>query len=204
MTSRGTPEATEVEALIGDEVLGTFPVEGGTAQVEVTIPDAVEAGTLELTLATDVAGTVVTVPLTIGDEATPGPGADWATVDIGSGTVEQGGSLPVRLSGLEPGQQVSATLFSDPIVVQGIPAADANGNVSFTVRIPADLPLGAHTLVIESAGLDPISVAVTVVAPGQLAVTGAQLPWGIALTAAFLVVLGGALVMIRRRPATRG
>ncbi|MCP2635807.1 bifunctional metallophosphatase/5'-nucleotidase [Microbacterium sp. HD4P20] len=135
---------------------------------------------------------------------TPTPGVDWATVDVGSGRVEQGGSLPVKVSGLEPGQQISATLFSEPIVVQGIPAADASGNVSFTVRIPSDLPLGAHTLVIESAGFEPLSVSVTVVAPGQLAVTGAQLPWGIALAAALLVVLGGAIVVMRRRPAVRG
>ena len=141
-----------------------------------------------------------------GDEEptpTPTPGADWAKIDIGSGTVEQGGSLPVRVTGLEPGQQISATLFSEPIVVQGIPVAGADGAVSFAIRIPADLPLGAHTLVIESAGFEPLSATVTVIAPGQLAVTGAQLPLGIALAAALLVVLGGALVVMRRRPAAR-
>ncbi|WP_127818090.1 choice-of-anchor I family protein [Microbacterium sp. CPCC 204701] len=134
----------------------------------------------------------------------PTPVTDWATVDVGSGTVEQGGSLPVKVSGLEPGQQISATLFSDPIVVSGIPAADASGNVSFTVRIPSNLPVGAHTLVIESAGHEPIEVGVTVVAPGQLAVTGAQLPLGLALAAALLVVLGGAFLVMRRRSAARG
>lgn len=138
------------------------------------------------------------------ENPTPTPGTDWAKVDIGSGRVEQGGSLPVKISELEPGQQISATLFSEPIVVSGIPAADANGNVSFTIRIPADLPLGAHTLVIESAGYEPIEVAVTVIAPGQLAVTGAQLPWGIALAAALAIVLGGAFFVMRRRPMARG
>jgi 5'-nucleotidase len=135
---------------------------------------------------------------------TPTPGADWATVDIGSGTVEQGGSLPVKVSGLRPGQRISATLFSEPIAVQGIPAADEDGTVSFAVQIPGDLPLGEHTLVIESAGFDPIELAVTVVTPGALAITGAQRPWGIALAAALLVALGGALVVTRRRPASRG
>lgn len=204
MTSRGTPESTEVEARIGDTVLGAFPVSSGTAHVTVTIPGGAKAGsTVQLQLATDVAGTLVTVPLEVGDDSTPEPETDWATVDIGSGAVEQGGSLSVRLSGLEPGQQVAATLFSNPIVVPGIPAADASGKVAFTVRIPADLALGAHTLVIESAGFEPIAVGVTVVAPGQLAVTGAQLPWAIALGAALLVVLGSALVALRRRPAMR-
>ena len=37
--------------------------------------------------------------------------------------VEQGGTLPVTVSGLEPGQRITATLFSEPIVVSGIPAA---------------------------------------------------------------------------------
>lgn len=204
MTSRGTPEATEVEARLGDEVLGTFPVADGSADIALTLPAGTAAGATEVTLTTDAAGTTVTVPLTVGDEPTPGPGADWATIDVGSGTVEQGGSLPVKVSGLEPGQQISATLFSDPIVVQGIPAADASGTVSFTVRIPSDLPVGAHRLVIESAGFEPLSASVTVVAPGQLAVTGAQAPWAIALIAALLVVLGGMLVIMRRRPVARG
>lgn len=148
---------------------------------------------------------------------TPTPGTGWATIDVGTGKVAQGGTLRVRVSGLEPGQQIAATLRSEPIVVTGIPAADANGNVSFAVQIPADLPLGAHTLVVESAGREPISVGVTVVASGagagaasgegtasgELAVTGAQLPWGIALAAAFLVVIGGALLTMRRRPVVR-
>lgn len=138
-----------------------------------------------------------------GSEPSPAPGTAWATVDVGSGTVEQGGSLPVTVSGLKPGQQISATLFSDPVVVEGIPAADANGTVSFTLRVPADFPLGAHTLVIESAGYEPLEATVTVVAPGQLAVTGAQLPLALALIAAVLAVLGGAVLMVRRRPMAR-
>ncbi|MGM7697657.1 endo-1,4-beta-xylanase [Microbacterium sp. A84] len=134
----------------------------------------------------------------------PGDGevVAWATVDVGDGRVEQGGALPVTVSGLEPGQQITATLFSDPIEIAGISAADASGRVTFEVSIPADLPLGAHTLVIASGELDPISAEVTVVAPGQLAVTGAQLPWGIALAVVVLLVIGGMLVAMR--PARLG
>ncbi|WP_374975900.1 choice-of-anchor I family protein [Microbacterium trichothecenolyticum] len=130
-------------------------------------------------------------------------GGDWAKVDVGPGRVEQGGTLRVSLSGLEPGQTVAATLFSDPVVVSGIPAADAQGRLSFTVVIPSDIALGDHRLVITSAGLDPIEVGVTVVAPGALAATGSEFPWGITVGgAAVLMIAGAALFVIRRRRET--
>ena len=135
-----------------------------------------------------------------GDGGTDGPGTgQWATVDVGDGRVEQGGSLPVVVTGLQPGQRITATLHSDPIAVTGIPAADADGRIAFTVVVPTDLALGAHTLVIGSTGLDPISVDVTVLPRGQLAVTGAALPWGLALLASGLVVVGMLLSPLRRR-----
>jgi len=133
----------------------------------------------------------------------PGAGDKWATVDVGDGRVEQGGSLAVAVAGLTAGQQITATLHSDPIVVSGIPAASADGTVSFTVAIPADFELGAHTLVIESAGFDPISVDVQVVAAGGLAVTGGQFPIGFVTVLALGVVAAGAVLRLRRRsPAT--
>ncbi len=74
-------------------------------------------------------------------------------------------------------------------------------HIAFTVAVPQDLALGAHTLVVASSGLDPISVDVTVLPPGQLAVTGAMLPWGLALLASVLVVVGMLLSPMRRRRA---
>lgn len=133
---------------------------------------------------------------------TPAPtAAAWASIDVGSGTVEQGGTLEVTVSGLEPGQQIGATLHSDPIVVTGIPAADDSGEVRFSVAIPDDFATGAHTLIVESDGHDPISTPVTVVAAGQLAATGGQVAWGLALAAAALVVVGGLFAFLGRRRA---
>jgi endo-1,4-beta-xylanase len=103
------------------------------------------------------------------------------------------------VSGLEPGQRIGATLFSDPIVVRGIPAADEDGEIAFTVAIPADFELGAHTLVVTSAGLADIRVPITVVAGQALGATGSQLPWGVALLGALLVTTGGLLAVIRKR-----
>ncbi|KAA9089536.1 choice-of-anchor I family protein [Microbacterium radiodurans] len=142
-----------------------------------------------------------------GENPGGGPGAGepaqpWALVALGSSTVAQGGSLTATVSGLEPGQRIDATLFSEPLVVSGIPAADANGRLSFTVSIPRDFAVGAHRLVITSGALAPIEVGVTVTAAaptGQLANSGGALPMGIALAAGLALVAGGVLVGARRR-----
>ena len=108
----------------------------------------------------------------------------------------------MTVTGLEAREQVTAELRSDPIRVSGIPAADANGRVAFDVRIPADLATGGHTIVVFGADGQVIgSAAITVVASGQLAVTGAQAPLGGALLAALLLVAGGVLWSVR--PARR-
>jgi 5'-nucleotidase len=203
MTSLGAPEATELTVSLGQEVLTTVPVLAGTAEVSVALPDDVDSGRVILTLTTDAAGTVVTVPVTVSEsepEPEPGSGA-WATVTLSSDRVEQGGRLTVSVSELEPGQQIGATLFSDPIVVTGIPAADAGGRTSFSISIPADFALGAHTLEITSANEAPLRFAVTVVGRGSLAVTGSEFPLGLALGSASLLVAAGVLFTMRRRPS---
>ncbi|GAA1724832.1 choice-of-anchor I family protein [Microbacterium paludicola] len=128
------------------------------------------------------------------------PAGAWVEIELSSTTVEQGGTLGVELTGLEPGQVVGATLFSDPIVVEGLPAADANGAIAFDIAIPADFEVGPHTLEITSEGLDPVTAQLSVVASGALAATGAQQsPWGLALAAAGLIAAGGLLLILRRR-----
>ncbi|MDR5698658.1 choice-of-anchor I family protein [Agromyces aerolatus] len=133
---------------------------------------------------------------------------DWADVSLSSSTVRQGGSFEVSVTGLEPGQQISATLFSEPLVIEGIPVASAEGATSFTVRVPADFVVGAHTLIVESAGHEPIAAAVTVTAAAGgggagggagsgLASTGADVLPGLVLAA--LLAAAGALFVIRRR-----
>lgn len=132
------------------------------------------------------------------------PGTDWAKVDVGTGSVERGGTLAVKVSGLRPGQQIGATLYSDPIVVRDIPAAGADGTVAFEISIPSTLALGEHRLVITSEGLEPIEVGVKVVSAGALAVTGSELPMGLALGAVLLLLAGATLFALRRRAAARG
>ncbi|OWP21513.1 hypothetical protein CBF90_11895 [Microbacterium sp. AISO3] len=143
-----------------------------------------------------------------GEPGEPGeptePAQPWATVELGSGTVAQGGTLAVTVTGLEPGQRVAATLFSEPIVVSGIPAADASGRTAFSIAIPRDFEVGAHRLVVTSGSLAPIEVGVTVTAAapaGTIAVTGGTAPIGFAVAGVLALALGGLLVAARRRRA---
>ncbi|MDR6689263.1 2',3'-cyclic-nucleotide 2'-phosphodiesterase (5'-nucleotidase family) [Microbacterium sp. 1154] len=123
-----------------------------------------------------------------------------ASITASAARVEQGGSFTVTVSGLKAGEQLTATLNSTPIVITGIPAADASGTVTFRVNVPAALEPGAHTVVITRAdGTVLPALAVEVVRKGALAATGAQAPWGIALAGGFLVVAGGLAFAMRRR-----
>lgn len=90
--------------------------------------------------------------------------AAWAVVSVGTGSVMQGEELEVTVTGLKPGQQIAAELHSDPIIVSGIPAADANGTTQFSVPIPADFQTGDHMLMVDSAGMVRIETPVTVTA----------------------------------------
>ncbi|MFB8892059.1 choice-of-anchor I family protein [Microbacterium plantarum] len=145
-------------------------------------------------------------PTEPGEPAEPGepgePAQPWATVELGGSTVAQGGTLDVTVTGLEPGQRIAATLFSEPIVVSGIPAADASGRTAFSIAIPRDFEVGAHRLVVTSGTLTPIEVAVTVTAAapaGTIAVTGGTAPIGFAVAGILALALGGLLVAARRR-----
>lgn len=134
-----------------------------------------------------------------GEPGGEAPNGSWAKVALASDTVAQGGKLTVEVSGLQPGQQIGAVLHSDPITVTGIPVANAAGRVQFTVAIPSNFALGAHTLVVTTAGQDPIKVPVTVVAAKQLSSTGAELPIGAMVAAGGLLLVGGLLLALRRR-----
>ncbi|MDD7929671.1 ExeM/NucH family extracellular endonuclease [Microbacterium thalli] len=207
MTSLGAPQNGAVDVSLGGEVIASAPVAGGSAVVSVPLPANLPDGAAELALTTDATETTVAIPVRIGEPSTepgtdPGTGA-WAQVELSTTRVEQGGFVDVRVSGLEPGQQIGATVFSDPIVVRGIPVADASGVTSFRIAIPADFAVGAHTLRITAAGEQPLEFGLTVVRAGQLAVSGAETPLGALLAASMLLVAGGVFAATRRRPTVR-
>ncbi|AXH35000.1 hypothetical protein DVJ78_05860 [Humibacter sp. BT305] len=116
------------------------------------------------------------------------------TVTLSSGEVRQGEQLVVTGSGFGPGEQVSATVFSDPVALDP-QTADSQGGVTFTWTVPADFATGAHTVEVASAAgtaSAPFTVTAAAVAPVAPAVTspaqqqcvaqevsGATLSWGV-------------------------
>ncbi|PTT17373.1 hydrolase, partial [Microbacterium sp. HMWF026] len=79
------------------------------------------------------------------------PIASTPAVTVSSTVIERGGTFTVTVTGLAPGEQITAELHSDPLRITGIPAADAAGRVSFSVRVPSDFAAGAHTLIVQRA-----------------------------------------------------
>ncbi|SDM58609.1 PEP-CTERM protein-sorting domain-containing protein [Cryobacterium flavum] len=129
-------------------------------------------------------------------------GTDWASIDVGDAVFTPGERVTVTVSGLNPGQKVTGTLYSVPVNL-GTFAANAAGVATFSAVIPASTPVGAHTLVISSVGLEPISLAVTVVAAASTSGLGAIPALGASLApaglAALLLLLGGGLILARRK-----
>ncbi|MCL2317034.1 MAG: DUF11 domain-containing protein, partial [Actinomycetia bacterium] len=78
-----------------------------------------------------------------------GPGA--ATATMGATSATQGGQATVTGSGFLPGEDVTATMYSDPVVI-GTKPADPSGNVTFTWTVPSSTPAGDHT--VELVGAD--------------------------------------------------
>lgn len=103
----------------------------------------------------------------------------------------------MTVTGLRSGERISAELHSTPVAVAGIPAADVEGSVTFTVRVPADAAVGAHTLVVsDAAGTVIARLPIEVVDAGAaaLASTGSNPIGGLAAVAMVLVV--GAVVAL--------
>ncbi|MEJ1087829.1 pullulanase-type alpha-1,6-glucosidase [Microbacterium sp. Mu-80] len=142
-----------------------------------------------------------------GGEGEPGgteePEPGQAEIALSADTVEQGGTVTVTVRGLQAGEKLTAAVHSDPMVVTGVPAADRDGIVRFEVTIPVDFAIGTHTVVVLSDARAPLRASLTVVAEGDLATTGATVPWGLLLGAALLLFAGVLLVVLRRRRVAR-
>jgi hypothetical protein len=131
--------------------------------------------------------------------ATPAPAGPIAKASATQ--VEQGGSFTVSVTGLAAGEQVTAVLHSQPLVVRGIPVAGQDGAVTFRVSVPEDFAAGAHTLILTRAdGTEFAQLPVQVLrSDGDLAVTGSQVSFGLGVGAAMMVLGGAVLLWYRRR-----
>ena len=135
-----------------------------------------------------------TVPASNG-ALTPGAGS--------SSKVVAGKTMVVSGTGYQPGSTVTVLIYSSPQVLTTV-VADASGNFTVTVTVPAGLAAGEHTLV--ASGVDTLgnqrftTLAVTVSASGgaRLAYTGTDVLVP-ALGGLAAVVVGAGLIVVRRR-----
>lgn len=176
-------------SVIGVDGVVVPPSEAAVVQLVLTVTRLSDGSTA------DTAPLSVTVPA----RSVAEPTADWAHVELSASTVQQGGAIDVVLTGLEPGQIVTAVLHSDPLEIAGIPVAGQDGRIAFRVGIPADFEPGAHTLVLASPGFASITVAVQVLPAGALSGSGVALPLSAVGVALLMLVLGTLALRLRAR-----
>lgn len=194
--------AGQVEFLEGEVVVGSANVSAGIATADVTIttsgahtytarfvpsdPDAFRPST--------------SAPLTIDVRSTPVLKAELV---LGVSVVVQGGSIEISGRGFAAGELITITLFSDPIRL-GEVTADGSGAFRTVVTIPADAPVGQHTLVVEgtTSGLSAqgsLTVTAAAATGDGLAGTGGAAPIALIVLMLGLLAAGGVLVVRRRR-----
>lgn len=131
-----------------------------------------------------------------------------ATATASATSVVLGGSTVVSGSGFTPGEQVTITLHSTPVLLATV-VADGDGRVSQAVTIPTDLEVGEHR--IELVGLtsgvrvsiDIEVLGAAVAAPGTLPATGAATAVALVLGIALLLLGVAALAGSARRRGVR-
>lgn len=138
-------------------------------------------------------------------------------IAVAADSVRAGDEITVSGENFTPGETVAFELHSEPIAL-GTLVADGAGRLSGSLRIPAAVPVGSHTLVAvgaESAIEASVALQVTAAtgagtgtgtaqpvrgaATTGLANTGGELPGGILIAGLFLALCGG--VLLRRRTA---
>ena len=112
LTSLGSPQNTSLEVLLDGESLGSVPVSGGAAVVDVVIPDGTAAGAHVLEFVASPSGTTVTLPV----EVELGLPASTTTLRADRTTLKAGTGQKARLTA--------------SVTVDGVPA---QGTVEFVV-----------------------------------------------------------------------
>jgi 5'-nucleotidase len=242
LTSLGSPENTTLHiALDGGADLGDVKVSAGdpksttmangTATVSFTVPqDAPDASTIVLTAAPS--GTVVRVPLhvTPGAPSSPPSSADESAqtpeteggITVPDKVYHPGDSIVISVPAAQPGEFVSAWLWSTPQNLGGWLQVAADGTV--TTALPATLAAGQHRIVVQDTdgnvlGWTTITVQATPPAGGGAGsggtagstsngVTGGLASTGsdgvpALLGASALLILGAGLVVALRRRSRR-
>ena len=178
----------------------------GDYRVTVTAVTAVGATDSAASAAVSLAGPAPTeAPAEVAESELTGESGGDAEITI------TGSTVTIDLGAEHANTWVGVTVHSDPVFL-GWFLTDASGVV--TTTLPADLPAGAHYVVVQAAdgtvlGYQAFTVAASggATTPGTgttgsaLATTGADVPLGWAALAVLLLVVGGTVVLIARRKA---
>ncbi|MBM3718684.1 MAG: hypothetical protein FJW53_06900 [Actinobacteria bacterium] len=161
------PSAEEIPAV--PEGQAAAVVNGKPASVQVT------------RIENEVVLTVGTVKAVIGSQSTDGVRTPLSA--DGAVALEPGGTLTVRMEGLEPNSEVEALLYSDPVRL-GTGRVNDSGRVDHSFTVPEGVDAGSHRLVVRLTDADgnPVDLAVGVVNP--------ESGGGVGLATIVIVVLG--------------
>ncbi|KQW05117.1 hypothetical protein ASC66_15765 [Leifsonia sp. Root4] len=145
-------------------------------------------------------------PVTPTDPPVTPPTEQPGPLELSATGVAAGGMLSMTGTGFRANEDLEVTLHSDPIIL-GYPTATADGSFAFTVRIPAGVPAGEHTVIVR--GLESGATAeasITVLPLGSpstgvrdLASTGVTVGTTLAVAGGALFVGLLALAFTRRR-----
>ncbi|WP_243232110.1 HtaA domain-containing protein [Microbacterium sp. CIAB417] len=119
------------------------------------------------------------------------PVAPFVGFPVGA-SAQQGGLLTITGGGFQAGDAVTAVAHSEPVTIGTVPAS-GSGTVTFSWNVPADFPVGAHTVELSVNGAvvasAPFSVTAATVVPAveqvaapvcvARAVSGASIDWGV-------------------------
>lgn len=215
-----TVAPAEAEGLVrfveNGHLLGTSPVAGGTASIDVSFASSGEHGIVaefisdddgEYTNSTS-AAIIVTVK-----EAT----AEDAQILLSDIEVMAGESVTVTGSGFGANEQVGLVLHSDPVDLATV-TVDGNGGFAQVVTIPADTSVGEHQIVATGSDSEleaSAAIHIITVSDGgddgegsggsggsgdDLSFTGAQVT-GLIVAAILMIAAGVVLVAVRKRKA---
>ena len=145
----------------------------------------------------------VTIPAAAVPATVPTKNGDLTLAPSSAGAITPGKKLTVSGTGYAPGSMVSVVMYSTPQVLTTV-VADASGNFTVEVTVPAGLAAGKHTVV--ASGVDAngvlryvtLPITVTTTGGAMLANTGADVTVP-ALGGIAVLGLGAGLIVVARR-----
>lgn len=116
-------------------------------------------------------GSAADTPAPIEPAISPAP-SDGDPAALDAEVYQPGSGVTVTASGFDPGEQVQAVLYSEPILLGNF-SADANGDISVTFTLPEDLLAGPHTAQLTGWASGHIAVAKFLMGSAPLDSSGA-------------------------------